>query len=235
MTVVTDIRTPNSCCEELRRRGFEIIALPPFPRLPAPVASHPDMLIFFTDDHLIAHESYYPIAYQQLELTAQRSGRKLLLTDEPTGDTYPTDVLLNSACIGNTIIGSERAMSAKIKEFCAHSGKDILNVKQGYAKCSVCIVDDNAIITADAGIAAKACSRGIDVLIVQAGHVRLDGYDCGFIGGASGRCDDTLYFCGNLNSHPDSNAIAEFCQKHGKTAVSLGDGQLFDVGTLFFI
>ena len=235
MTVIIDIRTPDDCRAALVQRRFEIVALPPFPRLPEPVASHPDMLIFFTDKHLITHKSYFPIAQEQLKLIAQRSERRLLLTDEPIGNIYPSDVLLNAAVVGNTIIGSERAMSAHIKNYGTECQKQIVNVKQGYAKCSVCVVDDNAIITADLGIADKAKEAGIDVLTVTPGHVTLEGYDTGFIGGASGIYRDTVYFCGNIDRHPDANAIRTFCQKHGKQAVSLSDGELFDVGTLFFL
>lgn len=235
MTVIIDIRTPSDCRAALVQRGFEIIALPPFPCLAEPVASHPDMLIFFTDKHLITHKSYFPLAQEQLNLIAQRSGRRLLLTDESIGNIYPSDVLLNAAVVGNTIIGSERTMSTHIKEYGIACQKQIINVKQGYAKCSVCIVDDNAIITADLGIADKAKKAGIDVLTVTPGHVTLEGYDTGFIGGASGLCRDTVYFCGNSDRHPDADSIRAFCQKHGKQVASLSDGKLLDVGTLFFL
>ena len=65
--------------------------------------------------------------------------------------------------------------------------------------------------------------------------MRLDGYDTGFIGGASGADDDAVYFCGDVSHHPDADAIKAFCQKHGKECVSLSDEELTDVGTLFFI
>ena len=49
-------------------------------------------------------------------------------------------------------------------------GYEIINVKQGYAKCSICVVSDNAIITADKGIAKAAIQNRIDVLEIT----RLD-------------------------------------------------------------
>ena len=235
MTAIVDIRIPNDCRAALIQCGFEIITLPPLPCLPEPVASHPDMLMFFTDKHLITHKSYYPLAQDQLNLIAQKSRRELLLTDEPVGSTYPTDVLLNAAQVGNAIIGAKSAMSAHIKEYGTSCEKQLINVKQGYAKCSTCIVSDNAIITADTGIANKAKNAGIDVLTISPGHIKLDGYDYGFIGGASGICLNTVYFCGNIDSHPDANAIRVFCQKHGKKVVCLGKKELLDIGTLFFV
>ena len=78
-------------------------------------------------------------------------------------------------------------------------------------KCSIAIVDENSIITYDAGI-AKACEgiEDLSVLLVQPGFVRLDGYDTGFIGGTCGRVGDELVFNGDLSSHPDFPRILEF-------------------------
>ena len=110
-----------------------------------------------------------------------------------------------------------------------------MDVKHGYAKCSICSVGENAIITADPSIAKTAKKNGIDVLKTEASHTRLDGYDCGFIGGASGDDGENIYFCGNLEKHPDGEKIKEFCKKHGRGVVCLSDEPLYDYGTLFFI
>ena len=106
---------------------------------------------------------------------------------------------------------------------------------QGYTKCSVCVVSDNAIITADRAIATACAAVGIDVLTVSEGHISLPPYNFGFIGGASCACGDNVYFCGSLDTHPDGESIKEFCKNHGKLAVSLSDGELQDVGSLFFV
>ena len=48
-------------------------------------------------------------------------------------------------------------------------------------------------------------------------------------------CNDKVLFCGNIDLHPDVENIKAFCQKHKKTAVSLSDGELYDVGSIFFV
>ena len=112
---------------------------------------------------------------------------------------------------------------------------NVIHTNQGYTKCSVAVVSENAVITADKSIGSACRSFGIDVLTVCEGHVSLPPYDYGFIGGASGIKDDNVYFCGSLDRHPDGERIKEFSEKHGKAAISLSDGGLQDVGTLFFI
>ena len=56
-------------------------------------------------------------------------------------------------------------------------GMILVDVHQGYTKCSTVIVDETSIITYDEGI-IKACSKypDISVLRVAPGFVRLDGY-----------------------------------------------------------
>ena len=56
----------------------------------------------------------------------------------------------------------------------------------------------------------------------------------GFIGGACGYCDGSLYFSGDLRHHPDGDRIESFCKGLGVDAVSLSDEPLKDVGSIFF-
>jgi len=235
MLAVTDHRLPEGCQASLRNRGFELLLLPPFPALPAPVASHPDMLLFIFGGVLLTHRDYYRIAKREIGHTRSVGGLELVLSDEPVGDKYPRDMLFNAAPVGRFIFGREDSMSRHILQVSAGKGMRIVDVRQGYARCSTVIVGDSAIITQDRGIAGRARECGIDVLLVRPGHVRLDGYDTGFIGGASGVCRGLVYFCGNIDTHPDGEQIRRFITAHGYKVVSLGKGELFDAGTLFFI
>ena len=115
-------------------------------------------------------------------------------------------------------------------------GYGLINVKQGYAKCSCAAVSDHAIITADNGIIRSLEDNPIDVLSIGKGSIRLDGADTGFIGGASGYDKDrkTLYFCGNIKEHPDYNSIKRFCNEQDTQIVSLNDDHLTDIGGIIF-
>lgn len=234
MIAIVDERMPRSCQTELSSRGFDIIALPPFPCLPAPVASHPDMLMFLSHGKLITHEAYYSIAKDKLDTVAAHARAKIILSNENVSDKYPYDILFNAAPVGIHIFGRAKHISHHVIDMCNKNGLEFIDVKQGYTKCSTCIVDSNAIITYDSSIAAAAGNQGIDVLKISPGHICLEGYDTGFIGGASGVCGDTIYFCGNIDSHPDTMKIRRFCAERGKSIVSLSDNELIDVGTIFF-
>lgn len=232
--VLTSSSLPKKCERSLSERGFELISFPEYFRLQKPVSSHPDMLLHILGDKYITSKEYYSIASDAF---AKLNGAGLtpILTDERPSPEYPDDILFNSLRLGNKIFGLEKKMSKVIREYAKENSISVVNVKQGYTKCSVCKVSDNAIITADEGIAKAAASRGVEVLKIRDGHVDIDGYGYGFIGGASGATESAVYFCGDVFSHPDGKSIAEFCEKHSKECISLSNDTLFDVGTLFFI
>ena len=230
---IVDERMPSEAKRRLTLEGFYIIEAKPDKRLPPPLSSHPDMLFFLGKGRIVCHKDYFALAEEQINKIAHISNSEMIISDENMGRDYPHDVLFNAAAVGDRLICRRDAVSGRVAEL--YGEENIINVKQGYAKCSTCVVSDKAIITADVSIAEAAEKKGIDVLSVSPAGVRLDGYDCGFIGGATGADKENVYFCGNVDLHPDGDKIKEFCEKHGKRAVSLSERSLYDYGTLIFI
>ena len=142
--------------------------------------------------------------------------------------TYPGDASLCACAVGNRLIHNSRVSDASVL---LEWRGEYIDVRQGYARCSVCAVDDHSIITADSGIASAAKKAGISVLQISPGHIALDGFDYGFIGGASFCCSSAVYFTGSLDMHPDGIRIADFISSRGKTSVSLTNEPLFDIGS----
>lgn len=232
--VIIDSRAPKKVTNSLTNLGFDIISLPCFSALPDPVSAHPDMLIFFADDKIFCHRDYYTIAKNEIN-EISRSGYEIILSNEYVSQEYPHDILFNSVIINGNIYGKRTYMSHLIHTFAENNDMNIIDVNQGYTKCSVCKISENAIITADPSIYKATTSDQIDALFISSGYVSLSGYDCGFIGGCSGICEDKIYFSGNIFLHPDGKKISDFCEKHNKTPISLSDDILFDIGSMFFI
>jgi len=113
------------------------------------------------------------------------------------------------------------------------SSRNLIDVRQGYSGCSICIAGDNAIITADPFIHKRAIENGLDSIIITSGHIQLPFFDYGFIGGASFYSDGKVYFFGNVSKHPDFYEISKFCYMHGSEIHSLGNGILLDYGSAF--
>lgn len=105
-------------------------------------------------------------------------------------------------------------------------------VRQGYARCSSCIVGENAVITADPGIKKTLTGLGIDVLDITPGYIQLPGYAYGFIGGASFKISEhQLAFTGRLDMHPDYFRMLGFLEEHDTEPVFLSDEPAFDMGS----
>lgn len=79
-------------------------------------------------------------------------GFDVQVLDTPLGDKYPADVPLNAALFGNYAILNPKTVCKNID----FSGRSLIPVRQGYTKCSVVPVAENAIITDDGAIASAA-------------------------------------------------------------------------------
>lgn len=155
---------------------------------------------------------------------------KIIVCNE-LGGKYPDNVSLNCALVGNHLICREKSVAPKIKEYCNKTDIEIINVNQGYAKCSTLVVSENAIITSDKGIYKQAFKHNIRSLLISEGYIDLYEEKYGFIGGCSLRVGDKVCFFGDINTHPDHKAIKEFIENEGLKPVSLiKDKRLNDIG-----
>ena len=111
----------------------------------------------------------------------------------------------------------------------------LIDVRQGYTKCSTIIVDENSIITYDKGIAKPCEAAGMNVLLVKPGFVKLRGADTGFIGGASGRVDGEIVFNGDLSVHPNFREITAFIEERGLGCKWFGSYELEDIGSIITV
>lgn len=127
-----------------------------------------------------------------------------------TGQRYPETVAYNLAKVGNYIIGLKKMVPKVLLDHFHEQAYEFVDVAQGYAKCSIAVVDDSSIMTSDKGI-AKACRGvGIDVLEIEPGHIILEGFDYGFIGGCTVRIENDMFFSGDPRGHPDFQRMKDF-------------------------
>ncbi len=138
---------------------------------------------------------------------------------------------LNVCFLKDRVICNKDKADRKILDFCLKKNIGILHTKQSYSACSTAVVNENAVITADNSIYGVCIKNGIDVLKINEGYIRLDGYDYGFIGGCCGLIDkDLLVFSGDITRHPDCENIKAFTKNYGVDIASLGKSELYDIG-----
>lgn len=154
---------------------------------------------------------------------------KTELINEIPSNVYPTDCLLNCFVINNILIAG-KSISKSVLRFAERNSLEVRFVNQGYAKCSTAIISENAVITADKTI-AKALENDCNILIIEQGYIKLDGYNYGFIGGTCGKLSaNELAFAGNPYKHPDGKRIISFTEQNDCEVISLCNGELIDFG-----
>lgn len=217
----------TSSADTLSELGVEVIKTELEPALYAAVRFHPDMQL--------CHLGGAAALCTQTARTVLPNGMQLGVCALPDGK-YPGDVFYNAARVGDFLICNSRYTSPGILKYCAENGVEIINVAQGYAKCNICVIDESAIITSDAGIARACAKYPIDVLTVDDERVRLAGFSHGFFGGAAGKLRrDLLAVNGNIAAHKNTGEIIAFARRRGVDIVSLNGGDITDVGSILAI
>ncbi|MBQ2157657.1 MAG: hypothetical protein II443_03710 [Oscillospiraceae bacterium] len=146
---------------------------------------------------------------------------------------YPGNAAYCAAVFDGYLIHRLDITAPRILE--AAEGLKLINVRQGYAKCSTVIVDGKSLITSDVGIFRAAEETGVlSALLVSKGNVLLPGYPEGFIGGASGRVRDELIFNGSLETHPDGEKIRAFISGRGVKIWEASGLPLRDIGSIIY-
>lgn len=149
------------------------------------------------------------------------------------GFSYPENIKFNAVCLEKYFIHNLKYTSPALLDEVKKLGFQLINVRQGYTKCNIVVVDGHSLITSDDGIFRTLGSYGdIDVLKIRQGFVRLSGFEYGFLGGASGRVGNEIIFNGNLSSHPDFDAICEFITSRGLKVGYFPEYELEDIGSI---
>ena len=147
----------------------------------------------------------------QLKYKLKGEGFQLTETSMPVSARNP---YLNICIIGRNVICNRKTAESKLIKKLEDQNYNILHTNQGYSKCSTAVVSENAVITSDDSIYELCAANHIDVLKIVPGHILLDGYPYGFIGGCCTLISkDTLAFSGSIESHPDYLSIKSFAKK----------------------
>lgn len=160
------------------------------------------------------------------------NGKPVFAGEDEFFPDYPGNAAYCAAVLDGVLIHRLDITSPRL--LAAAEGYARINVRQGYAKCSTVIVDGKSLITSDRGIARAASEFGLGVLYVSGGGVLLPGYPEGFIGGASGRVKDELFFNGSLDFHPHGSKIRAFIRERGIKIWEASGLPLRDIGSIIY-
>ncbi|SFE74875.1 DUF6873 family GME fold protein [Peptostreptococcus sp. D1] len=197
------------------------------------INGHVDISLYYDGNIFISAPEafdYYNSFF--LELGIKKS---LLMGRKTLSEKYPNNIFYNVCSVSNVHIGNFNFTDESISDRINNVNYDlkVINVKQGYANCSILAIDERSFITADNGIYKKLIEEELDVLKISSGGISLFDMDYGFIGGASAVYKDDVFFFGDLDKHPECARIKEFITERGKKIISLGKEKLVDYGGMY--
>ncbi|MBQ8504096.1 MAG: hypothetical protein IJ491_07455 [Clostridia bacterium] len=215
----------NEILDFFESHGIEAFKVSSNENIDSSVSSHADMSALHLGRERIIVDKMQVILKHKLE----EIGMTVFETSEKISGCYPHDIKLNFTLLGRRAFGKFGYADKVLCELL--SGKEIISVRQGYCKCSVLVVRENAVITDDVAIHHKMLENDVDSLLINKGDISLPGHEYGFIGGASGKISENeVVFFGNIRNHRDFEKINSFLAKHGCDFVCTDDGCLRDIG-----
>ena len=216
--------------ENLSKENVEIIKVFPSKNVYEAINGHPDIqLNIISNKEIVVHEELFDTLKNNSSLYV--FNLNIIKAKAPLKNTYPCDISLNAVNLKNFFIHNLKFTDKNLLKLVKN--KTLINVKQGYTKCSCAIINDKAIITSDVGIYNELKKYPIDVLGISAKDISLPLLNYGFIGGTCGLISKgTIAFLGNLNFHPYGKDIEKFLIKHDVKPIFLSNKPLIDRGSI---
>ncbi len=231
--VIVDGRASVEIINSLKEKDLQIIRTIKCEKVDDSISYHPDIVIHpLNHDTIVVEPSVFGYYYDQLK----GSGIKVLRGKKKLGSKYPEDIGYNIARLRGLAIHNFKYTDEKILSIFEESDLKRINIKQGYSKCSVMIVDEKSAITSDKPIYNKLKDEDYDILLIDQGHIDLPGQPYGFIGGCSGNLtENEILLSGSIRHHPNKKEICKFVENKGKKLTFLSTEKIVDIGTIMVL
>lgn len=191
------------------------------------ISGHPDIFICAKYNKL----AVAPNSPEELQKYLTDKSIQFNIGSSGIGNRYPQTAKYNAIVTDQYLIHNTNITDKNLLSM--FDSKEIIHVKQAYTRCNLIPLKNNRFITSDKGIEKTLLNEGLEVLYVNPEGIILPGFENGFIGGACGIYQDSLFFIGNLDHFQEGQKIRKFTFEYN--IIELYDGPLFDGGSLIFI
>jgi len=228
MLILIDSKMPEAARRKLSEYG-EVIEFATHGITYEAISGHPDIFFCSTPSGLIVA----PNLPQEYFSILDHNHIKYLKGSLHVGKEYPETARYNSLVTGKYNIQNPAISEPIIHDLNPNS--EVIQVKQGYVRCNLIALPNDTFITSDRGIEKSLKQRNLEVLFVDPSSVKLEGFEHGFLGGACGLLENTLFICGSLKHFKDQKHIVSFIECADVSIVELHNGQPVDVGTILYL
>lgn len=196
------------------------------------IKDHTDLGIFAGNKVVVCPEWFEGVVdYLSRYLSLEDVFEKVVCGLNHPSTPYPHDVSYNALQLSRHLFHLLSHTEDRVLQM---SFGDKVAVRQGYTRCSVLPVGLQAAITEDEALYKTLTSLGYETLFIPSGHVKLDGFSHGFIGGVGGCVDQTVILNGSLSTHPHGAEMRRFIENQGCEMIELHEAQLEDCGSILY-
>ena len=217
--------------EELKSLGYNLIELPQNDNLYEEISSHTDILCSIVNDKLIVEKTISKFLMDKFQNKINViKGEKLL------SDKYPNNIVYNVCIIGKKAIHNLKYTDIILLEELKKENYELINVKQGYSNCSIAVIDDSSIITADYGLCKVLEKYDLNILFLDytpdiklLNGIKYSNMN-GFIGGSISRIGDNIFISGELKKIDRENKIKHFIEERNLKIIDFKGLDIIDYG-----
>ena len=216
--------------QTLKNLGYELIEIKKSTNVYPEISSHVDIFACKVKDKIVVEKHIYDILKNKFK-------RKIIKGDSTVQNVYPNDINYNVCIVGNKAIHNFKYTDSKIISELNKNNFELINVKPGYSKCSIVVIDENSIILSDKGLYNSLKNRGIDMLFLDYIHnIKLLNENGeysqknGFIGGAVSRIGDNIVVFGDLDKIDYDGKIKGFIKKRNLNIIDFKRLDVIDYG-----
>lgn len=216
VTIIASSMMPAEAKETLSKMG-SVTWLEPSDLAYPSISSHPDIFFFCKDE--------------------RHCESVICAPDNSVGNKYPDTCRFNAVGVGNILIHNLQYTDKKILDLYRNlSTKSVqINVNQGYTRCNLLALNETNYITSDLGIKRVLEEHNFNVFYVDPHQITLPGQKYGFFPGCCGLVDDNLVVCGSISRLKECKELRKFVRRNGMKIIELYNGELIDVGSIFFV
>ncbi len=223
--------------EKLKSLGYELIEKNKNENLYSEISSHVDIFACKIKDKIIVENGLYKTLKSKL-----KNADFIINGTSNVYGGYPDDIKYNVCIVGNKAIHNFKYTDIKLKKEIKENNLELIDVKQGYSKCSIAVINDNSIILSDKGLNKTLENKGLDILFLDyTPDIKLltenNKYSKknGFIGGAISKIQNNIIVFGDLSKIDINNKIKNFILSKNLKIVDFKGLDVIDYGGIIEI
>lgn len=224
--IIVDNRMPKIIRDYIKSLGYTVVMLPKQENIYDEISSHVDIFFSKIGENLIYSKD---VKIEDLDLTKCIEGYK------KASGSYPDDTPYNVCILGKTCVCNLKNVDKKVMEVLNSCNYSVIEVKQGYTRCSIAKTSENSCITTDRGIYNKLIKQNIDCLYIEENNIKLlkDGKISnmkGFIGGCTALLGNKFIIFGDIDKLESKEKIKEHINKYNLELIDFKGLEVLDLG-----